>query len=356
MDYTDKRVEAFIEKERAKSVGGEMPPLLPVGNTPLIRLWRILSKSSIQLFAKMEMCNPGGSIKDRPARNIVKGAWQRGEIDMRSTIIESSSGNLGVGLAQICQSIGLPFICIVDSNITPSNLRVLQALGARIEMIDQTVDQSVDLLKARIERAKFLTARIPGSYWCNQYANPDNWKAHHQTMSEIVNAMNGQVDYLFCCTSSCGTLRGCVDYLRRQKLSTKVVAIDAEGSVVFGGKGRRRLIPGLGASRVPENWAPDLADDFVRVSDRDCVIGCRTLLNREGILAGGSSGGLMVGIERYTSVIPKGSRCAAILPDRGDRYLDTIYADEWVRSHFGDGAIKSNGRANAGLTAISQGN
>jgi N-(2-amino-2-carboxyethyl)-L-glutamate synthase len=204
-------------------------------------------------------------------------------------------------------------------------------------MVEPNGNESVDLLRLRIERAKSLEDGIPNSFWCNQYANPDNWRSHHQTMKEIVDSLGDPPDYLFCCVSSCGTIRGCVDYIRRQKLSTKVVAVDSVGSVIFGGAKGVRLIPGMGASRRPENWTPNLADDVVRVSDLDCVEGCQRLVQREGILAGGSSGGALIGFERYLASIRSNARCAVILPDRGDRYLDTIYCDEWVRRRLHGG-------------------
>jgi cysteine synthase A len=155
-------------------------------------------------------------------------------------------------------------------------------------------------------------------------------------MREIVTQLDGEVDYLFCATSTCGTLRGCAEYIRGQDLHTRVIAVDAIGSVIFGGQKAKRLIPGHGAARVPELYQPGLAERCVHVSDLDCVVGCRRLVRQEGILAGGSSGAVISAIEQMRHTIPPGANCVTILPDRGERYLDTIYSDGWVQEHFGE--------------------
>jgi N-(2-amino-2-carboxyethyl)-L-glutamate synthase len=307
-----------------------------IGNTPLIKLERVLKYDHFQLFGKLEMFNPGGSIKDRPAFNMIKIAFEQGKISPETTIIESSSGNLGIGLAQICAFLGLRFICVVDLRTTQQNINILKAYGAEIILVTNPDPITGDFLPARINEVESLLASIPNSFWCNQYANLSNPHAHHQTMHEIVTALNGQLDYLFCTTSTCGTLRGCSEYVKSQNLNTKIIAVDVEGSVIFGGKRGKRLIPGAGAARVPELFQPGLEDEYLHVSDLDCVVGCRRLLKQEAILAGGSSGGVISAIEKKGREIPDGSNCVAILCDRGERYLDTIYSDNWVEEHFGN--------------------
>jgi cysteine synthase A len=307
-----------------------------VGNTPLVKLSRVFPEAQFQLFAKLEMFNPGGSIKDRPALNMLRRAFERGEIKPGSTIIESSSGNLGIGLAQACAVLGLRFICVVDPKTTPQNIKLLKVYGAEVDMVTEPDPATGEFLPARINRVKSLLASTPNSFCCNQYANFNNAHAHHKTMQEIVRELNGTLDYLFCTTGSCGTLRGCVEYIRTHNLPTKVIAIDAKGSAIFGGEPAKRLIPGHGAARVPELFQKGLEDEHVHVTDRDCLLGCRRLLRREAILAGGSSGGVIAGIEKKMAEIPVGSICAAILCDRGERYLDTVYSDSWVKEHFGD--------------------
>jgi cysteine synthase A len=144
------------------------------------------------------------------------------------------------------------------------------------------------------------------------------------------------VDYLFCSTGTGGTLTGCAQYIRDRGLTTTLVGVDALGSVLFGGVSGPRLLPGHGAAVRPELFDPALADEVVHVSDLDCVVGCRTLTDREAILAGGSSGAVTAALGKYAERIPAGSNVVMIFPDRGDRYLDTIYSDDWVRAHFGE--------------------
>src|SRR5262249_31445837 len=148
--------------------------------------------------------------------------------------------------------------------------------------------------------------------------------------------LEGRIDYLFVATSTCGTLRGCANYVRDHKLETKVFAVDAHGSVIFGGRSAKRLIPGHGASRRPELFRAGLADKCVRVTDLDCVVGCRRLVRSEAILAGGSSGGGLMALEQVRERIPRGATCVLIFHDRGGRYLDTICSDERVAAHFRD--------------------
>lgn len=301
-----------------------------------MRLTRVIPGLRFELHAKLEALNPGGSIKDRPATAIMTRAIRAGLVDRDTVVVESSSGNLAIGLAQVCALFGLRFVCVVDAKTTQQNVAVLQAFGAEVDIVERPEPVTGEFLPARLERVRELRRLYPRSFWPNQYANPDNPLAHQQTMREIVEALDGRLDYLFCTVSTCGTLRGCAEYARRHRTGTRIVAVDAVGSVIFGGGGARRLIPGHGAARRPELFQPGLADQVVHVTDRDCVVGCRSLVRREAILAGGSSGAAVMAVHRLSEDIPAGARCAVILPDRGERYLETIYSDAWVCEHFGE--------------------
>jgi 2,3-diaminopropionate biosynthesis protein SbnA len=309
--------------------------LSTIGNTPLIRLTRVLRNIGFRLYAKLEGANPGGSIKDRTALSILNNALDEGLIRFGGTVIESSSGNMGIGLAQACRYFGLRFVCVVDPKTTSQNIEILKAYGAEVDLVAEPDPVTGGFLQARIDRVNALRQSISGSFWCNQYANRFNPKAHRKTMEEIVNELNGELDYLFCATSTCGTLRGCAEYLRERGMTTKIVAVDAFGSVIFGGRPAERLIPGHGAARRPELFQSGLADRCIHVSDLECVVGCRRLLRREAILAGGSSGAVLSAVDKARADIPANATCAVILCDRGERYLDTIYSDSWVTNHFG---------------------
>jgi N-(2-amino-2-carboxyethyl)-L-glutamate synthase len=308
-----------------------------IGNTPLVRMDQLLPGFQSSVFAKMERFNPGGSIKDRAALGMLREKIERNElVPGKSVVVESTSGNLGIGLALVCQYFGLRLICIVDPRTTARNVEILGALQAEVELVTEPDPETGEFLPARLRRVRELAATVPNAYWPNQYQNPLNPKAQEETIREIDVALGGRIDYLFCTVGTCGTLRGCSDYLRRHGRSTTIVAVDAVGSRIFGGEARPRLIPGHGAS-VPATLAqPSTADELVQVSDLDCVVACRRTVQREAVLIGGSSGAATAALERFGDRIPPGSNCVLIFPDGGDRYLDTIYSDEWVTRNFGE--------------------
>ncbi|MFD6066004.1 2,3-diaminopropionate biosynthesis protein SbnA [Amycolatopsis lurida] len=312
--------------------------LATIGGTPLVALERVVPITGVQVFAKMEKFNPGGSVKDRTALHMLRGKIQAGElVPGRSVVVESTSGNLGVGLAQLCAYFGLELICVVDTRTTAQSVALLRAYGAEVEVVSAP---GGDLLGARIARVRELVALLPDAFWPNQYENPLNAAAHERTMAEIVTALDGRVDYLFCSVSTGGTLRGCADHIRDHGLATKLVAVDAAGSAIFHTPTEHRLIPGHGAGwRPPLVGSVDSAgavSEIVHVTDLECVRACRLLVAREAILAGGSSGATVAALGKLRHRIPAGSRCVLVFPDDGNRYLDTIYSDSWVLEHFGE--------------------
>ncbi|MFB6813986.1 2,3-diaminopropionate biosynthesis protein SbnA [Streptomyces sp. NPDC056347] len=312
--------------------------LSTVGGTPLVELERLMPGFTSRVFAKVERFNPGGSVKDRSALNMVTAKIRSGElVPGRSTVIESSSGNLAIGLAQICGYYGLRLICVVDSRTTRQNTAILRAYGAQVETVTEPDPATGQLLPARLHRVAELVATTPDAYWPDQYANPLNRQAHHTTMREIDQALNGKVDHLLLAAGTSGTLGGCAQYIREHRMNTTVHAVDALGSALFGPPADcTRLVPGHGASVVPRLLRPADADHVIHVGDLDCVVGCRTLIAREAILAGGSSGAVVAALTRLAPTVRPGSNVVIVLPDGGDRYLDTIYDDTWVQHHFGD--------------------
>ena len=340
-----KDVTRFSRPPQAVTETASLPPaaesigdgiLATIGGTPLVRLRRFIPDAGFELFAKLEALNPGGSIKDRPALAILEDALRSGAIRPNTVVIESSSGNMGIGLAQACRYYGLRFLCVVDPKITPANLRMLRAYGAEIEYVEEPDPESGEFLQARLDRVRLLLGRIENSFWPNQYENASNPGSHYSTtMREVADALGGRVDYLFVAASTCGTVRGCGEYVRDHGLATRVIAVDAVGSMIFSDFRARRLVPGLGAGVRPPLCDLSVINECVHVDDLDCILGCRRLIAREAILAGGSSGGVMAAIEKFKDRIPGGAVCVAILPDRGERYLETLFSDDWVREHFG---------------------
>lgn len=313
-----------------------------VGGTPIVRLGQLFAESGVEVFGKLEALNPGGSIKDRPAYNILTHALATGTITRDTTIVESSSGNFAIGLAQVCAYLRLRLVCVVDIKTTALNMRIIEAYGARVDLVSKPDPTTGEYLMARLNRVRQILDSVPSGFWPNQYVNSDNAGAHYgSTMPEIVATLGNDIDYLALAVSTCGTLRGCADFVRDHGMKTKIIAVDAMGSVIFGRPSGKRLLPGHGAGIVPKLFKSDLADIVVHVSDLDCVLGCRRLVQQEAILAGASSGGIVSAIEGLTAdgVIPPGARCVAILPDRGERYLDTVYSDSWVQEQLGIDAL-----------------
>jgi cysteine synthase A len=310
--------------------------LKAIGKTPLVRLSRVIPDLHFNLFAKLEGLNPGGSTKDRPAFSIIQHGIDSGRIGPDTVVVESSSGNMGIGLAQACAYHGLRFICVIDPKTTQQNMRLLKAYGAEVDVVLEPDEVTGEFLQARLNRVKKLLATLDNTFWPNQYAHRYNPIAHHQTMHEIISELNGEVDFLFCATSTCGTIRGCAEYVRSHNLQTRIFAVDAVGSVIFGGVNDKRLLPGHGSAVRPAHYHPYIAERCVHITDLECVLGCRRLVRQEAILAGGSSGAVLMAVERVKEEIPRDATCAVIFADRGERYLDTIYSDAWVTEHFGD--------------------
>ncbi|SIR32980.1 2,3-diaminopropionate biosynthesis protein SbnA [Maribacter ulvicola] len=300
-----------------------------VGKTPLIKLSNINKNSNYKLFGKLEAANPAGSIKDRTSLFMIQKALDEGKIKKGDTVVESSSGNMAVGLAQVCLHFGLHLIVVVDPKLNSHTEKILRTYGVRIEKVTKPKDDG-GYLGARLEKVQHLLDTIPNSFWSNQYGNQDNPLTHHQTMTEIMDALHGKLDYLFVATSTCGTLMGCADYIVEHNLNTKIIAVDAVGSVLFGGPPLKRLIPGHGAGVPSQFLNINKIHDHVYVDDVDCARGCWSLLENESILCGGSSGGMISAVNKYSKKIEAGSNCALFLCDRGERYLDTIYDQDWL--------------------------
>ncbi len=312
-----------------------------VGNTPLLQLSKFFAPAHFNVHAKLEMFNPGGSVKDRAALNMLKDAWNRGLINKNSTIIESSSGNTGVALAQACAYLGLKFICVVDIHSQVINRNIIKTFGGSVDLVEQPHPER-GFLGARLDRIQYLLRTIPNSFNCDQYRNKWHPLSHRQTVKEILKELGKAPDYIFVALSTCGTISGIAEAVRTQNLKTKIIAVDAKGSVIFGCKPQKRLIPGHGASIVPPFYYDGVCDDYVHVSDMDCISGCRQLVRREGLFIGGSSGGIITAVQKYAHKLPKNATCVLMLADRGGRYLDSVYSDEWVLKNYGRLPIDSD--------------
>jgi cysteine synthase A len=328
---------------RAESASAILPETLAsgvltaIGNTPLVQLRHYFGESAAaSIFAKLELLNPMGSSKDRAAVSMLLAAIREGRvIPGRTTIIESTSGNTGVALASVCKYFRLPLICVVDVRMTAQHGNIMRAFGATIDVVTVPDPISGELLPARLRRVRELLENNQPSFWPDQYANLHNAAAHEITCAEIFQQLGRAPDFIFCATGTCGTIRGCSDYIAGTGAPTKVVAVDALGSRIFDSPPQRRLIPGLGSAIRPPLVEGVPVQRVVHVSEGDAVLGARRLLDTEAILAGGSSGAVMSALGLCADILRERKTVVVILADSGERYLDTIYDDRWVAEQIG---------------------
>ncbi len=307
-----------------------------IGRTPLVRLRRYLASTDLQLWGKLESTNPGGSAKDRPAARMIAEGLRSGAITEATTVIESSSGNMAIGLAQACRFHRLKLICVLDRRANETTVRTLRALGADVRIVTEPDPATGELLTARLNLVAHLAEHIADSFWPDQYTNAANPDAHGAgTMREIDEALDARLDCLIVAAGTAGTLRGCAEYLCKHRRQTRLIAVDSDASALFGGQSGERLLPGHGAGVASKHSQELSFDRLVRVSDFDCVVGCRRLVEREGIFAGASSGAVAIALERIAPTLEPGARCAMVLADGGGGYLDTVYNDEWVERALG---------------------
>jgi len=290
-----------------------------------------MALEGVHLFAKPELMNPVGSIKDRPAFWILKRAAERGEINDQTTIIESSSGNFASALAAFTHLVGLQFIPVIDPNTSSTYESFLRRLCPRVVKVEQP-DDTGGFLKSRLEMVQQLCATIPNAYWTNQYGNPDAVEAHYRLTGGEICAAFESLDYVFIGVSTAGTIAGTSRRLKQRYPNVKIIAVDAQGSVIFGGAPGKRHIPGVGSSIVPPLLSQAVIDDVVLVSEQETVAACRELLETHGLFVGGSSGTAYAAVKRYAPQMRQGRRPTVLFvcADRGTPYLDTVFDSSWA--------------------------
>ncbi|MET9295267.1 2,3-diaminopropionate biosynthesis protein SbnA [Streptomyces sp. NPDC003077] len=287
----------------------------------------------IQLLLKIEGVNPAGSIKMKTASGLVESLESDGLLWDGARLIESSSGNLGIALGMVCAQKGHPLTIVTDPNVSPQAEKMMRALGTDVVKVTRR-DSNGGYLKTRIDYIRRRIACDPRLIWLNQYANRANVTAHRDGTAEHLYKEVGSPDALVVGVGTAGTLMGCVEYFAAHSPATRIIAADAEGSVLFGGPPAPRYIPGIGASRTPEILDSSWTFEKVVVGEAETVRMCRRVARRYGVLVGGSTGTVLVAAERAGASLSEGSRMVAISPDLGDRYTDTVYSDSWVAEHF----------------------
>jgi cysteine synthase A len=292
------------------------------------------------LFLKCEGFNFAGSIKLKAAAEMIEAAEQDGVLTPDSVLVESSSGNLGVAISMIAASKGYRFLCVTDPRCNLSTRRLMEALGSQVHIISEP-DAEGGFLGARIDYVRRMVASDRRYVWLNQYTNPGNWRAHTRTTAPAIARHFPGLDVLFVGAGTTGTLMGCARFFRAWHRPVHVVAVDAVGSVTFGGPPARRMIPGLGTSVPPPLLDESFVDEVVLVEEADTIRACHRMASR-GFLFGGSTGTVVSGAMRWLAEHDDPELTAvAIAPDLGERYLDTVYQSNWLHDLYGTEVLRS---------------
>ncbi|MDY0390003.1 MAG: cysteine synthase A [Desulfobulbus oligotrophicus] len=290
-----------------------------IGATPLVRLHRL--STAAELLAKVESCNPLGSVKDRIAVAMVADAEQQGLLQPGTTIIEPTSGNTGIGLAFVCASRDYKLILTMPESMSIERRKLLSHLGAHLVLTPAAAGMTGALTKARE-----IQAQTPGSWLPDQFSNPANPAIHRRTTGpEIWQQCNGSIDALVAGVGTGGTISGAGGYLREQNPDLHVVAVEPAASpVLSGGSPGPHKIQGIGAGFVPDNLDRTVVDEIMTVDNEEAIVQARNLARCQGILGGISSGAALTAALRLADRPEfSGKRIVVILPDTGERYLST---------------------------------
>lgn len=323
----------------ADPVPGEPRPRLArdvteaVGHVPFVRLNRMGEAcEQHDLWVKLESCNPGGSIKEKNAAYLIKEAEERGLLGPGGTIVESSSGNFGIGLAMVGAARAYRVIIVVDVKTAPPMRRMLEAYGAELEEVPlSAMDASGSMQVARMQRASDLAGQIRGAWYPCQHLNPLNPTVHAlYTAREIEAAFDGPPDVLVVGVSTAGQIAGLAKHFRRSHAGVRIVGVDVAGSAIFGTPRHPYKMTGLGLSFVPPNFDHTALDAAYSIPDRLAFSVCRALARREGLLLGASTGAIVAAGLSCAQHLRGRHKVVIVNPDRGDRYLETVYSQEWL--------------------------
>lgn len=287
-----------------------------VGNTPILKLNNLGIKESVNLYAKLELLNPAGSVKDRVGEYMIKAAEESGRLKKGGTIIEATAGNTGIGIAIAALNKGYRVIFTVPTKFSIEKQKIMRALGA--EIIHTSREEG--MLGAE-RKAKELLKEIPDSIMMEQFHNPANPLAHYETTGpEIYKQLDGNVDYLVAGAGSGGTFTGITKYLKEQNKDIVGVLADPYGSIIGGGEHADYDIEGIGNDFIADTMDITLVDKVFKVTDTEAFEASRELARKEGILVGSSSGAALAAAKKLAEEIPSGN-IVVVFPDRGDRYL-----------------------------------
>lgn len=296
-----------------------------IGNTPIVRLF------GENVYAKLEGTNYYGSMKDRSALYVIKNLLANNVIDETYEIVESSSGNFAISLAGICNYYGIKFTCVTDPLLNPINRAILTSLGANIQVVTQCDEQNI-YVGSRIALINKLLERNDHLFWINQYNNPLIPASYEELAKEILD-QRPSVEYIFIPVSTCGTISGVSQVVKKIRPDVNIVAVDLESSSIFRKATTSQHLPGMGFNCKPGNLKNAIIDHVVIVNEIESIMQCRQLA-REGMLIGASSGCVVAGIKRFLETNKIYGEVVGIFPDRGERYINTVYDDLWCKKNY----------------------
>ena len=291
-----------------------------VGNTPMVRVHRMVGDNDAELIVKLESFNPMSSVKDRIGLSMIEDAERRGELKPGSTIVEATSGNTGIGLAFVAAAKGYKCTLIMPDTMSVERRKLLQALGAELILTPGTAG-----LGAAIKAAEELAAKTPGAWLSKQFENPANPKVHRETTAqEILRDTGGKLDAVVAGVGTGGTITGTSQIFKQKNTSILTVAVmPVESQVLKGGAFTPHKIQGIGPSFIPVNYDAKVVDRVFDVTFDQAVQTARRFAKEEGIFIGISSGAVAYAAMQIAKELGKGKRVVAVLPDTGERYLST---------------------------------
>ncbi|HEX6844795.1 MAG TPA: cystathionine beta-synthase [Actinomycetota bacterium] len=303
-----------------------------MGHTPLVRLHSVTRGLRPAVLAKLEMLNPGGSVKDRIGIRMIEDAERRGLLKPGGTIVEPTSGNTGHGLAIAAAIRGYRCIFVMPDKMSQEKISLLRAYGAEVIITPTAVPRESP--ESYYSVADRLAQEIPGAFQPNQYFNPVNPATHEETTGpEIWTQTEGGIDVFVAGVGTGGTITGVGRYLKRMNPDVTIVGADTEGSVYTGDDPRPYLTEGIGEDFWPDTFDPSVVDRWVRVSDRDAFLTARAVTRQEGILVGGSCGSAVFAALTVARDYDEGATIVVLLPDTGRQYLSKFYSDAWMRQY-----------------------
>ncbi len=303
-----------------------------IGNTPIVRLPSLNRGIKATILAKLEMFNPGNSVKDRIGIKMIRDAEAAGLLQRGGTIVEPTSGNTGTGLAIAAALLGYKCVFIMPDKVSQEKISLLKAYGAEVVTTPTAVER--DSPESYYSVADRLVREIPGAFQPNQYFNMANPQAHYEsTGPEIWRQLEGKIDVFVASVGTGGTISGAARYLKEQNPNVWVVGADPEGSLYTGDVARPYKVEGIGEDFMPGTMDMDLVDEWVRVGDRDSFEVARRITREEGILVGGSAGTAMYAALEVAKRLDADKTVLVILPDTGRGYLSKVYNDAWLREN-----------------------